>query len=717
MGSIDRQSMGRRWPLFAGALLIASGAAAGLTVSTASQGYALLLHGLIVLGILVSFYCDLTDRNPAGLGLFVIFGGFMVFAARDTLGPASGILFPEDLQSLEETTISVLAGWMLAGFCFMQGGRYGTSFVTATGMAVFGLLSTVNINDQFMVCFWVYIYGVVFTWGYERLLVLPDGSPAPATSTELATWWLRWHLSATALLVGLAVVFSVVVGNGLHAVTPDFFARMSGQVRSLPEPLQQLFSGICCSEELQVGVGPVRLSQEKVFEVVAEAPALWRTQVFDDYNGSGWTKAYSDGARLNEHTTTSYSVPGWEGWQGQRNRQEFHFAGPLKGFLPAAAAPGYVVVGGRIGDNNPASQPIVDARPVRLDVYGCLAITPEWRGSRNWDRLGGWATQHYEVISVMPPSDGAALRGRGTDYPEWMVNQCIKQVPLATLTGIGNLVEETVRGIEDPYDRVEALREMVSTRCMYSLNAPAAPRGRDAATWFLQRSQRGACDLFGTALAMCARIAGVPARVATGFQIGEYDAAVGAVVVRHADAHVWTEVYFPGIGWVPFDIQAAEYYENQSWLALITRGHARWGLQKLVRLLVPVLLVALVAVGALAGVIDFRKLLGLDRPARGGGPTADLTREYARLWRSLARRARLKPDASLTPREALGAALARLRGPEALKGRLWELSSEYYRARYGYQPRPKDIAALRARVREARGRIRQFRHRPARDRG
>jgi len=161
--------MGRRWPLFAGALLIASGAAAGLTVSTASQGYALLLHGLIVLGILVSFYCDLTDRNPAGLGLFVIFGGFMVFAARDTLGPASGILFPEDLQSLEETTISVLAGWMLAGFCFMQGGRYGTSFVTATGMAVFGLLSTVNINDQFMVCFWVYIYGVVFTWGYERL--------------------------------------------------------------------------------------------------------------------------------------------------------------------------------------------------------------------------------------------------------------------------------------------------------------------------------------------------------------------------------------------------------------------------------------------------------------------------------------------------------------------------------------------------------------------
>jgi len=709
--------MGRRWPLFAGVLLIASGAAAGLSVSTTSQGYALLLHGLIIVGILVSFYCDLTDRNPAGLGLFVIFGGFMVFAARDALGPAAETLFPGDLRSLEETTIAVLAGWMLAGFCFMQGGRYGTSFVTATGMAVLGLLATVNLNNEFTVCFWVYIFGVVFTWGYERLLVLPDGSPAPATGTEIAAWWLRWHLSATALLVSLAVVFSLVVGNGLHAVTPDFFTRMSGQVRSLPKPVAQFLSSICCSEELRVGTGPVELSQEKVFEVVAEEPALWRAQVFDNYNGSGWTRAYSGDASLDKHTDTVYSVAGWDRWQGRRNRQEFNFAGPLKGFLPAAAAPGYVAVGGRISDNSPADTTGGTARPVRLDVYGCLAITPEWRGSRYWDRLGEWSTQHYEVISIMPPSDADTLRGRGTDYPEWMVDQCIEQMPLATLAGIEDLVENTVRGIEDPYDRVEALRQMVSTRCMYSLSAPAVPHGRDAAAWFLNKSQRGACDLFATALTMCARVAGVPARVATGFQTGEYDHEIRAVVVRHADAHAWTEVYFPGIGWVPYDIQAAEYYEDQSWLALIARGHARWGVQKLIRLLVPVLLVILVAVGALAGVIDFRKLLGLDRPRWGRGPTADLTREYTRLWRSLARRADIKPDASLTPREALGAALARLRGPEALKGRLWELSNEYYRARYGYQPRPRDIAALRRRVRVARGRIREFRRRPRSDRG
>ena len=44
---------------------------------------------------------------------------------------------------------------------------------------------------------------------------------------------------------------------------------------------------------------------------------------------------------------------------------------------------------------------------------------------------------------------------------------------------------------------------------------------------------------------------GVPARVAVGFTSGTLDD--GTWVVTDHDAHAWVEVWFAGIGWVPFD--------------------------------------------------------------------------------------------------------------------------------------------------------------------
>jgi Domain of unknown function (DUF4129)/Transglutaminase-like superfamily len=45
----------------------------------------------------------------------------------------------------------------------------------------------------------------------------------------------------------------------------------------------------------------------------------------------------------------------------------------------------------------------------------------------------------------------------------------------------------------------------------------------------------------------------VPARVATGYAMGEYDSGRGAYRVPGAAAHAWVEVYFPNYGWVEFE--------------------------------------------------------------------------------------------------------------------------------------------------------------------
>ncbi|KAG1663467.1 Protein-glutamine gamma-glutamyltransferase [Nymphon striatum] len=49
------------------------------------------------------------------------------------------------------------------------------------------------------------------------------------------------------------------------------------------------------------------------------------------------------------------------------------------------------------------------------------------------------------------------------------------------------------------------------------------------------------------------RAAGIPARVVTGYQGGEWNEEGQFLAVHQFDAHAWTEVWLEGQGWVRFD--------------------------------------------------------------------------------------------------------------------------------------------------------------------
>ena len=70
---------------------------------------------------------------------------------------------------------------------------------------------------------------------------------------------------------------------------------------------------------------------------------------------------------------------------------------------------------------------------------------------------------------------------------------------------------------------------------------------------FLFRDRIGYCQQFSGAMALMLRTLGIPARVASGFSPGIPNPKTSGLVVRDLDAHSWVEVYFNGIGWVPFD--------------------------------------------------------------------------------------------------------------------------------------------------------------------
>jgi len=53
------------------------------------------------------------------------------------------------------------------------------------------------------------------------------------------------------------------------------------------------------------------------------------------------------------------------------------------------------------------------------------------------------------------------------------------------------------------------------------------------------------------------RMAGIPARIVTGYQGGWYSELGNYVLVRQSDAHAWTEAWFPEQGWTRVDPTAA----------------------------------------------------------------------------------------------------------------------------------------------------------------
>jgi len=94
----------------------------------------------------------------------------------------------------------------------------------------------------------------------------------------------------------------------------------------------------------------------------------------------------------------------------------------------------------------------------------------------------------------------------------------------------------------------------------YTISAP--PVGYNATDDFLFGTRLGFCQHFSSAYAVFMRAAGVPARVVTGYVGGHYNRIGDYWLLKHKDAHAWTEIWIEGFGWVRVDPTAAIAPEN-----------------------------------------------------------------------------------------------------------------------------------------------------------
>lgn len=124
-------------------------------------------------------------------------------------------------------------------------------------------------------------------------------------------------------------------------------------------------------------------------------------------------------------------------------------------------------------------------------------------------------------------------------------------LPDGVETGVYTLAGQITQDAQTDFDRAAALCAYLRSAYPYTLAQNVPPAGRDFVSWFLLDEQQGYCTSFATAMAVMARMVGLPARYIEGYAAVPDSDSVARVTQQQA--HAWVEIYFSGFGWLPFD--------------------------------------------------------------------------------------------------------------------------------------------------------------------
>lgn len=182
------------------------------------------------------------------------------------------------------------------------------------------------------------------------------------------------------------------------------------------------------------------------------------------------------------------------------------------------------------------------------------------------------ATQglNYSVTSAQVDPDPAAFAEVGAAIPS-LDGERVSAVPPDVPEPIIALAQEITKNAPTAALKANALQAYLTNtnRFHYSTTAPSGS-GYDVLENFLFRDRTGFCIHFASAMALMARIVGIPSRVAVGFAPGR---KVGDHYEVYAhDMHAWPELYFQSYGWVRFEPTAA-VAGTPEWSSSSTTAH------------------------------------------------------------------------------------------------------------------------------------------------
>lgn len=276
-----------------------------------------------------------------------------------------------------------------------------------------------------------------------------------------------------------------------------------------------------------------------IFQVVSSSEQYWRIETKDVYTGRGWET--SEDSQYEEQVEGVISLPTFSEHvetEEYKAMVRFESGNALNrlvypyGISEVEAAEGVQFFLDRSSD---AIQPQLSGETILLDRYTM--------------------TYNEPLFSI------EALRESGENDPEEIKEHYTKLPSIPSR--INELAVEITASFDNRYDKVRAVEQYFGRNdfVYQTEDVPYPEEGQDYVDQFLFETQAGYCDNYSTSMAVLLRTLGIPARWVKGFTGGE---VIGTSVsggngiqnvyqVTNSNAHSWVEVYFPEIGWVPFE--------------------------------------------------------------------------------------------------------------------------------------------------------------------
>ncbi len=299
----------------------------------------------------------------------------------------------------------------------------------------------------------------------------------------------------------------------------------------------------------------------ELLRVKARYPAYWKAADLDLFDGRIWRRdPRQRGERASQQLP--FTPAAFARWSQRikvtlRNLETDTFLGA--GITTAiVGADGYPIGGGVFSSSGGLGR----GDSYEADVYSPLPTDRQLRVAST--DYSDWLRSY---VSVLLPQRRPAEANRQVQvrvgFPFWgttgqpeaerfgeLLGDADPVIARSELARTWALSKELRAGAATPFEYVQRVEDHLGQGFAYSERPPASA---DTLEGFLFDAKIGFCQQFSGAEALLLRMAGIPARVATGFTTGSFDEKQKEYVVRDLDAHSWVEVWFPEFGWVTRD--------------------------------------------------------------------------------------------------------------------------------------------------------------------
>ncbi|MCL2671946.1 MAG: lasso peptide biosynthesis protein [Clostridiales bacterium] len=414
----------------------------------------------------------------------------------------------------------------------LPGGLIGCAIALISAVAAPDILGTPNVPAVVLACISIF-------------LMFPAYGDAKVSAR--AKGRLRGIFTYLGVMAAL-----FLVAFGITAAVKEYpNTELFDEIAETFEGLNRITSAYPDFELYQTGYrfgGPANPGSASVFRAKSDISLNLRCKIYTEYTSRGWQRPYTTQQYpLSPLTSGRHDTIFDNNLPAQRNLPEGFFRDYEIQITPLAVMHSIPVpvrfdaLRFAQGENPfPVFNNLGDL--FTDDIYSTVTITGRVPNVKS-KAFSDWMTENADSLRENPQKM-AELR------------EVYCQLPDGLPTPVRRAAGEHA-GTGNSYQKAKNIERWLSQNMHYTLT-PGYPHGQDFVEDFLDTGE-GYCVHFATAMTVLLRCQGIPARFVTGYALKR----TGESIVTEKEGHAWCEVYFEGIGWIPFEPTAPGYSDGQ----------------------------------------------------------------------------------------------------------------------------------------------------------